>query len=514
VADRIQFSPQVRLNLTVIGSGLIYLAFTLAFPLSRYYAVNPPVDYAKLTHHSVFGFAAYLAGITALFGLYVLGLRSLSAFDSNQTPKKTLRFVFLCAVVFALILLFSYPQTAIDILVYALHSRGWALYGLSPFTSSTNAFPANDPWLGLAGEWAGSASPYGPVWEWLSLGAYYLSGGNYLGQLFVLKVISLLAYLGSAWLVYQILRLIRPKWAITGLALFAWNPLVLFESVQNGHNDIVMVFFLLMAIRAYVRLMQNPASQWPLWLSAVFVIAFALSILVKFITLLLLPFLLLGLAFRSAGWGRRILIMALYGAAIISISVLVMLPYWPGVENWAVLQAGRGAGRSLFALLVLTFIPRTGNTSAAFDFTSILIYSIFGAIYLWGLWLMFSHGLKKTKKRNISLEAVLETSLRVSFYIFFWYVLIVATVFHAWYLLWFLPLAAFLIPEVRPLSGALIFSLMALLIIPYYETIRVWIPYLNQNHWWGHLIGVTVLLVPVLLFVWKPLRILPEVENP
>ena len=92
---------------------------------------------------------------------------------------------------------------------------------------------------------------------------------------------------------------------------------------------------------------------------------------------------------------------------------------------------------------------------------------------------------------------------------FFWYVLIVATVFHAWYLLWFLPLVALLIPATRPVSVALVFSLAALLIIPYYETIRVWILYLNQNHWLGHLIGVSLLSIPVLFSLWKPIHILP-----
>ena len=106
-----------------------------------------------------------------------------------------------------------------------------------------------------------------------------------------------------------------------------------------------------------------------------------------------------------------------------------------------------------------------------------------------------------------------DVPIRVSFYVFFWYVLLVASVFHAWYLLWFLPLAALLIPEERLISGAVVFSLAALMIIPYYETIRVWIPFLNQKHWLGHLIGVGLLLIPVLLSLWKPVHLL-SVEVP
>jgi hypothetical protein len=501
-------SANTRLWISVVVSGLIYLAFTLPFLLSRYYAVNPPVDYTKLTHYSAFGFVAYVAGIISLFALYIIGLRSLINKDQK---RKDVQFILISAGVFALILLFSYPQTAIDLFVYAIRSIGWALYGLSPFATSPDAFPASDPWLGLAGEWADAASPYGPIWEWLSLGGYYLSSGSYLGHLFALKIIGALAYLGSIWLVYKTMYLIRPDWAVVGAAFFAWNPLVLFESVQNGHNDIVMVFFLMLAIWAYVRLMQLPAGKSNLLLSAVFITAFACSILVKFITLLILPFILVGLGFKQPSWAQRILVLVGYGAGIILLSVLVMAPYWPGLDNWAVVQSGSGAGRSLFALLVLTMIPRVSN-SVAFDDASMLIYAVFGGIYLWGLWQVISQGIKKPKGQATIQDATLEISLRISFYVLFWYVLLVASVFHAWYLLWFVPLAALLIPQNRPISGTLVFSLMALLIIPYYETVRVWIPYLNRNHLLGHMIGVSLLLVPVLLSLCKPIQILPNEE--
>ena len=92
----------------------------------------------------------------------------------------------------------------------------------------------------------------------------------------------------------------------------------------------------------------------------------------------------------------------------------------------------------------------------------------------------------------------------------FGYALIGASTFHAWYFLWCLPLAALLVPAIHTTSVAWISSLAALLIIAYYETIRVWIPYLNQNHLVGHAIGVPLLLIPVLLALWKPLRVLPE----
>jgi hypothetical protein len=478
------------------------LAFTLPFPLSRYYNYAPPLDFAKLTHHSVFGFAAYIVGILALFGLYLLGLRTLLTADKTVSEGTKLRLVLLGGLVFAAILIFSYPQTAIDLFVYAIRTRGWVRYGFSPFSTPPELLPAYDPWLSLAGEWSDAASPYGPIWEWLSLGTYQLAGGSFLGHLFAIKILSVLAYLGCARLMYQILRLFKPEWAAAGTAFFALNPLVLLEGVQNAHNDILMVLFFLLAIWAYVQLIQGAQGRHGLF-AVIFVGAFAASILVKFMTLLVLPFFMLALALRKSTWLQRMLIPALYGIAVMVLVTLAMWPYWPGLDHWAVLQAGGGAGRSLFALLVLV-IRSLSPTSKSFDIVRLVLYSVLGGIYLWGLWQIWRMGKNQTpgsdRMRGVFVAA---------FAAFFGYVTLVAPVFHAWYLLWLIPLGALLLPDIHSTSAVFVSSLTALLIIPYYETVRVWIPYLNENHLLGHLIGVSLLLVPVALSLVRPIHFLP-----
>jgi len=83
----------------------------------------------------------------------------------------------------------------------------------------------------------------------------------------------------------------------------------------------------------------------------------------------------------------------------------------------------------------------------------------------------------------------------------------VMPIFHAWYLLWCFPLAVLLLPQRRPLYAVIVFSITALYIIPYFETIRVWIPELLRNPLLGHLIGVTVLCVPpIITLLWPGKR--------
>jgi hypothetical protein len=85
-------------------------------------------------------------------------------------------------------------------------------------------------------------------------------------------------------------------------------------------------------------------------------------------------------------------------------------------------------------------------------------------------------------------------------------------VFHAWYLLWFLPLAALLLPYQAPLRAAIIFSMTALFVIPYFETIRVWYPALLENQLLGHLIGVPLLIGPPALALLWPISSSAESE--
>jgi hypothetical protein len=394
------YSSETRLAASAILSGLIYLfIFTLPFPLTKLYSTIPPIDYTKLTGYSQNGLWVYVLGIGILFGLYIWAIRLTALISSSFTGP----FVFLSSTAFAVILIFSYPLTAIDLFIYAIRTRGWALYGLPPLSTPPEGLPTSDPWLGLAGEWVDAASPYGPLWEWLSLGAFYLSNGSFLGHLFALKVLGMLAYLGCTWLVYQTLQHLRPSWAIAGTIAFAWNPLVLFESVQNAHNDILMTFFLLAAVWVFVQ-MKPSAWLWPI----LFCVLLALSILIKFVTVMVGPFLLLALARQQQTWPRRIASLGLYGLITAALVIGPMFLVWPGWDDWAVLQAGRGAGRSLLALLVLGLRDSLG-TNRAFDLSRNMILAIFGLIYLYYLWQTFIN-LRQASSTSLSSDLARDKS--------------------------------------------------------------------------------------------------------
>jgi hypothetical protein len=497
--------PSRRTFLIIAGlSALIYLLiFSLPYPLSVHYNKIPPVDYAKLSGYSGPGFISYLVGLALAFGLYLWALRLVMR--ASRAPSRlaiSLRFVLLTGALLAAVLLLSYPLGAIDVLVYAIYTRGWALHGLNPLAVSPAQYPAGDPWLSLAAEWINAPSPYGPVWQVLSLGAYYAGGGDFLLQIYALKALAILAYLGCAIVIYRILRQTRSDWALAGTLAFAWNPLVLIEVARDAHNDIVMIFFMLAAVWA---LTSARRKNSPLLYDGLVCLLLALSVLTKFITIVIGPFFLLALMSRGSRWRDRFARLIGFGLFTGVLIVVGTLPMWPGWDQWAVVQGADSAGRSILALLVLA-LRAVFNPANVFDVARKALLGLYGLIYLYALWRLFKICWRSKEDRA---AAILQQTLASSFLALFWLLLLVMPIFHAWYLLWCFPLAVLLLPQRRYFDAAIVFSITALFIIPYFETIRVWLPVLLSDQLLGHVIGVTVLCVPPIVTLLWPRKNLP-----
>jgi alpha-1,6-mannosyltransferase len=481
--------------LTVAGAGLAseliyWLIFVRPFPLAGLYDTIPPIDYAKLTGHSVGGALSFTLAIIALFVGYVIVLRSLHAIPQDSaSQRRAWGMIVGGALLFGITLALAYPTTAIDVLIYAVRTRGWALYGLNPLATAPQALPG-DPWVGLAAEWADAPSPYGLVWEGISLLAFRLVSGDFLAHLFALKAIATLAHLGCAGLVALTLRRLKPDWALVGTAALAWNPLALLESAGNGHNDILMAFFLLLAVYFAANDRRWPRPATPLapgagrgWLV---IPALTLSIFTKFIPAMVLPFFLLYLIRQERSWRRRLVVAAGNLALAGGLGVALMAPVWPGWQNWAIRSLGEGAGKSPFTLLVLILRPWL-TTNVAFDVSRYLLGGLFLLIYGRFAW----HALTGPP----TLDHVV---LVPTFGVFFWYLMLPNQQFHAWYLLWPLATSVLLIPS-SAFTRIVIFGLTALLSITLYETLRVW--------WWNILTPLVIHAIAIPFVFGPPLLV-------
>ncbi|HEX9012223.1 MAG TPA: hypothetical protein VF813_01860, partial [Anaerolineaceae bacterium] len=146
---------------------------------------------------------------------------------------------------FGLALLFMYPFGAADIADNILHARIFVVYNGNPFINLIHSFP-KDPFF-VYTAWKDAPSAYGPLWELAAGLATKLAGNGIEANLIAFKALPGLFYLLSLPVAALMLRRVTARPALPALLLLAWNPLVLYEVWGNGHNDIMMAFFILLA---------------------------------------------------------------------------------------------------------------------------------------------------------------------------------------------------------------------------------------------------------------------------
>ncbi len=113
---------------------------------------------------------------------------------------------------------------------------------------------------------------YGPFWIAMSGIPYFLGFGNFLLTLFTFKLFIASFYVATTILIWKISK------NVSSVVFFALNPLVIIETLVSSHNDIFMMFFALLSL--YLLKEKRAVLGF---------ISLALSILVKYSTLFLIP---------------------------------------------------------------------------------------------------------------------------------------------------------------------------------------------------------------------------------
>ena len=222
-----------------IGLILPYNLFALQF--------RPLLDIAKLTRDKPLAQAGFVLTFTALSGVYYLVWRMCR----GQQPRAMWIALLVCLLAINLSMLWLYPVDAADIFDNIARGRITAQYGGNPFYEAPRDH-GQDPFQGYVA-WPRSTSAYGPLWELLAAGTSRIVGDGKFANVLGFKALGLLFYFGCIALIADILNRHAPERALQGVCLFAWNPLVIYETAGNGHNDIVMVFWIVLGLYAVVR---------------------------------------------------------------------------------------------------------------------------------------------------------------------------------------------------------------------------------------------------------------------
>lgn len=212
----------------------------------------------------------YLVILIALFTFYLLILR---AVHRQQFSARKIWFLILAT---AGILWLSYNAFSYDLFNYIFDAKIVTFYHQNPYLHKALDFPT-DPMLGFM-HWTHRLYPYGPLWLAISVPLSFLGFQKFLLTAILFKGLAVGGYLAAAWFIFRILQKTAPKLALVGLAMFAFNPLVVIESLVSAHNDIVMMALVLGAL--WLLLEKKYLAGW---------LGLLASIGIKFATGILLP---------------------------------------------------------------------------------------------------------------------------------------------------------------------------------------------------------------------------------
>lgn len=470
-----RLSPNLsRLYIGVLAllSFLLYLLLLRWFPLRPYFNVSPSPDIRSLAP-SIGEAAAYGGLLCLLYGLYWLAYCAVR----DRKEGLTLTAIFLTAVAFCIPLLFAFPVNATDVYRYFIRGRIASVYHQDPFTVPVSEI-GDELYLPLAGEWATETSPYGPLWELGAASVTSLVPDNLWVNLLAFKLLASLIFLICGALIWLSLSGLPAARRSSLTLLWAWNPALLLIFAMNGHNDGLMILWLLLGFW----LIRRGQLQ-------VGLIIMMLAPLTKPVGLLPLPF------FFVAGWRQlpnrsaqiRYLLTSSFAAIVLIL--LAFLPFGSPLDLALRLlrEAGSGGGFSIAAWYILELRELGFNPNIP---TTARLGSLF--ILLVGLALVWV-----TSRGRSCLRAAAD--------IFAAYI-VQAFRFRIWYAAWPFPwliLDSGRSPEDTTttksrLAGGLAFLLLSQLSVLIYGQIRV--EWLGASQLRAHRLGVFITFVVPLLF--------------
>jgi alpha-1,6-mannosyltransferase len=410
-------------------AGLFWAAFSGPFPLTEFCSRNRPTwvipVFERARYTSVPG-QTFLLVMAAAGLVYLAALRLAVGLRGGGAALALLAIVPLALVA---VLFPGYPLLSSDIFKYIFDGRITAVYGENPFLHVPAEHP-EDRFYDLV-YWKAVVNAHGPLWRVAEAGSAVVGGESCRNAVLAMKIWPVAAYLATTGVLFGLLRVWQPERAIVGGMLYAWNPLVALEALQNGHNDVVAALPALIAV--WLALRDRVRWAFPV---------LALAALVKPLALALGPLLLVVALRRSVRPIREAAVGIGLGAALVA---LAYLPFWAGPTIFQGLARGAifstSPAQGLLELLEFLGVPldrampvASGTANALF---LLLLVPLLRAAWLGRL-----------------------GPVAAAVGVFFVYLLVGAQWFNPWYLLWLVPFAA-LVPNGPPRALGLAFALLA-----------------------------------------------------
>ena len=424
------FDPAIaKLIGVLLGSLFIYIfAFTQPANLLKLYN-RAGLDGHLLQDAGILGFVRIIAGFVGVGLLYMVGFRAV-----NRTSSKTAWIIVIGGTLaFIVVFLFMAPFDALDIYDNISHGRIVGVYRANPYRQLIADFP-HDPFYKYP-RWKKSPSAYGPVWEMLAGGTAWLAGNRIVANVLAFKILPGMFHLASIVVVILFLRYVEPQHALSGALLLGWNPAVLYETWGNGHNDVAMIFWALLA----VLLIKQKRYTWA-------TVSLVMGALIKFIPILLIPAAVL-FGYRSLEkFASRLWFILRTSLAALVITIIAYSPFWNGFASLSIGRRMQMFTTSIPAAMVWFLKPALGWSEAA----RVASLSALGVLAIFTMIQTFRAPSQEPAKGF----------LQTAFNVLAFYLMVTCLWFQQWYGVWLISLAP-LLPE-RSRRFALLFGFWVL----------------------------------------------------
>lgn len=402
---------------------IMFLLFSFAFVI--------PTILWYINNKTILGFDNFLAKnfessvlpipTGAYIGLYLclftaLCILSIYIGNNNKEFFKTNKRMFLFISFVSFIFLFVLPFSSQDVFFYFGNARLLEHFEMNPYNITISEFVTQNPSAlsdeiihqGYNNFWKDFVYPYPPMWMLITSIFSSLSFGSIDMCLLLCKIACAILHILSSLLIYKIFD--NRKLCL----LFAINPGLLFINIADIHNDLFVIFFVLLSM--YFLLRKNNI------LFSVINIAIAASI--KYVAILALPFIII-YHFRDLSVSKRFLKCLKYGLLFLAIVVLSMVLVVKFDNMLSIFGNQQNYISNNFYILCLFLF---GN--GFFSILSKIIFVTFAIGYIaYCFYFLF--------KKDIT-EKLMMDSILVAF-VFFTFGVI--TNFRIWYLLWIVPFA-------------------------------------------------------------------------
>lgn len=225
--------------------------------------------------HGAVNGLAYVSMLLVLFAWYAYIVRGVlqKRIGSRQ--------LFVYIGILIVTLLFSFPAFSNDIFNYIATAKVTYLYRENPYIVMPIDIP-NEPMLVFL-QAANKTALYGPTWIAFTALPLIAGAGNLLRTVYCVKILVSVFFTGVLFMIWKLTR------RLDAVALFAFNPLVIVDTLVSSHNDVVMMYLALAAL--YVLLQKRYVRA---------VLLLLLSVLVKGATVFLVP------VFMYVWWRQRV----------------------------------------------------------------------------------------------------------------------------------------------------------------------------------------------------------------